>query len=134
MSSLSALLKPCFYFVSLATLLPEVVVENVAYSIWRVKGEKLKVSHCAASYSSAVSWLCATSALGHLVFLPASGLPLVKVRMTCGLTEIEVGRVILIAFAPCLVSVLLLCVLLSWGQAEQQAALLHSPAQPRNDH
>lgn len=68
------------------------------------------------------------------MFLPASGLPLVKVRMTCGLTEIEVGRVILIAFVPCLVSVLLLCVLLSWGQAEQQAALLHSPAQPRNDH
>lgn len=39
-------------------------------------------------------------------------------------------RVILTAFVPCLVGVLLLHMLLSVGQEEQQAELSHSPAHP----
>lgn len=70
--------------------------------------------------------------MGDLVFLPGSGLPLLHVRMTYGQSETEAQRVILTAFVPCLVSVLLLHVLLSVAQEEHQAALIHSPAHPKS--
>lgn len=83
------------------------------------------MSHCAASCLSAVPWLCATSGLGDLVFLPGSGLPLAQFRMTCGPAESEARWVLRTAFAPCLVSTLLLLVLLSLGQ--QAAPSTHLP-------